>query len=510
MSLFSKNGEYKQFEAYIEEGLVSVEALEHKQILEAGSQIPLVILGNVIIGVITIIALWNNTPLDRLMLWATFLILSLVPRGLLLLRYKKVTIASLKRWKRYFIGSAFITGIVWGMGALLVELYFPQEQGLIAFVLGGLAAGAVATNSFIKWNYIAFMLPLLISLALFYLYLNDLSHILMACMILAFILILHSSSTTFYNLQIEKSVMMQVSKSSVAKLENSQQLLTEITSSMAEGVFVISNKGKLVFVNAPAERMLGWTLEELKEEVQNKVCVHDNLKKIVHEVLSTKKAIYSRDTEFRRKNGSTFHTSSTSAPIDSKKGGVVVVFRDITKQKELENQLEYLAHHDALTGLYNRRKFDTILEEVILAREKILTPIALLIIDIDFFKKVNDTYGHQTGDEVITWVASILQKSIRSSDYIARYGGEEFSAILPNTTQEDAYCVAQKIRQKIEEMVFNTSSTKEKVSLTASIGLYGTTTLISSDRLIKYADDALYRAKHSGRNRVEVFEPMDG
>ena len=509
MSLFSKNDEYKQFQSYIEEGLVSVEALEHKQILEAGSQIPLVVFGNVIIGMITLVALWGNTPHDALMLWAIFLLFSLVGRGVLLLRYKAVTLESLARWKIYFIGSAFFSGVVWAVGAVLIENHLSIEHGLIAFILGGLTAGAVATNSFIKWNYLAFMLPILSSLTLFYLYINDTSHVLMACMLFAFMMILHSSSSTFRKLQIQKSVMMQVSENSLAKLQNSQQLLTEITSSMAEGVFVISNKGKLTFVNTPAQRMLGWTFQELKEEVQNKVCVHDNLKKIVHEVLSTKKAIYSRDTEFRRKNGKTFHASSTSAPMHSKEGGVVVVFRDITDQKELEKKLEYLAHHDALTTLYNRGKFDTILEEVLLAREQYLTPIALLIIDIDFFKKVNDTYGHQVGDEVITWIACILQKSIRSSDYVARYGGEEFSAILPNTTQEEAYVVAQKIRKKIEEMVFNTSSTHEKISLTTSIGLYGSSALISADTLIKYADDALYKAKQSGRNRVEVYTPTD-
>ncbi len=171
-------------------------------------------------------------------------------------------------------------------------------------------------------------------------------------------------------------------------------------------------------------------------------------------------------------------------------------YSDITNKKLLEE----LYIRDPLTKIYNRAHFDKHFNSLFGDQRKTSTPSALVIIDIDHFKKINDTYGHQTGDEALIVVASILEHSIRSEDMVARWGGEEFVMLLKNVSKDEAIEIAQKLRSKIKEANFASSLT-----LTCSFGL---TLFGSSDDPIesfKRADDALYEAKNGGRDRV-VFK----
>ena len=173
------------------------------------------------------------------------------------------------------------------------------------------------------------------------------------------------------------------------------------------------------------------------------------------------------------------------------------------KMKKLEEEMEKAkqkALYDGLTGIYNRAVFnDRIVKEVEKAkREK--KPLSFLIMDIDHFKKINDTYGHQTGDMVLKILATQVKKVMRDFDFLARYGGEEFVVILPDTELEKAKEIAERIRTKIEKTKFIYKS--ERIPVTLSIGV----TLLKPDdnekSLIERADKALYEAKNSGRNRV--------
>ena len=170
------------------------------------------------------------------------------------------------------------------------------------------------------------------------------------------------------------------------------------------------------------------------------------------------------------------------------------------------------ASFDALTNLNNRRQFEMRLsQEVATARRK-KTDLSCIMIDIDYFKKVNDTYGHSVGDFVLREVANIITKEIREYDIASRYGGEEFCILLPHTVLEDAANVAERLRHAVENTVLDIKSVCEfeceNFNVTISMGVsqfdqsYTTT-----EQIYKNADKALYRAKKSGRNRVMVYSP---
>ncbi len=175
----------------------------------------------------------------------------------------------------------------------------------------------------------------------------------------------------------------------------------------------------------------------------------------------------------------------------------------------LQNELSRLAKTDGLTGLYNHRMFQERLSEEILRAERYKRTVFLLMIDIDHFKNINDTYGHQAGDMVLKNVARIIKKNVRKVDFPARYGGEEFALILPETDYDSAYNVGERIRTAIQDNEFSISEEKT-ISITVSIGIscypYDTT---NKEELIKMADTALYYAKEHGRNRVCLFRDIN-
>lgn len=176
------------------------------------------------------------------------------------------------------------------------------------------------------------------------------------------------------------------------------------------------------------------------------------------------------------------------------------------KNKQLEDLLqkvEYMAITDSLTSLYNRRRFHMVLNKEYERTKRYATPLTVVMLDIDHFKKVNDKFGHQAGDAVLKETAQMIQKSIRDIDVAFRYGGEEFVIVLPNTEKNDASVVAERMRKKIAEHEFQELSGGH---ITISIGIAGIPDedISSEERLIQCADIALYQAKQNGRNRVET------
>jgi diguanylate cyclase (GGDEF)-like protein len=167
---------------------------------------------------------------------------------------------------------------------------------------------------------------------------------------------------------------------------------------------------------------------------------------------------------------------------------------------------ENMATHDGLTGLFNHRQFQQILKDEITRSIRYNDPLALVICDIDYFKKINDNYGHQFGDTVLKGVAAKLGSSVRDGiDTAARYGGEEFSLVLVKTDEKSTVETVERIRQQIAGMKFKGPAGQD-VNVTMSFGIaYYHTHARQIDELIKKADKALYRAKENGRNRVEVF-----
>lgn len=212
----------------------------------------------------------------------------------------------------------------------------------------------------------------------------------------------------------------------------------------------------------------------------------------------------------------------TGSPLDGPKGkqwfeGRVYPIKDIhneihsviwlainiTERKTLEDQLKELSERDVLTGAYNRRHFLQIFGQEFSIAKRYNNKLSVLLIDIDNFKAINDTYGHDGGDAVLKRFTLFCQECLRQSDLFARYGGEEFVVMLPNTPTLGAAIIAERIRSTIEEMPV--THEKQTIHLTISIGI---SLVLESDTnsnaVLSRADAALYQAKKKGRNRIEI------
>jgi diguanylate cyclase (GGDEF)-like protein len=180
-----------------------------------------------------------------------------------------------------------------------------------------------------------------------------------------------------------------------------------------------------------------------------------------------------------------------------------------TKHRELEvlsDHLKTMAISDPLTGCHNRRYFTEISVKMVSAAQRHQRVISILMIDIDFFKKVNDTWGHPAGDEVLKAVAATCKATLRTPDFLVRFGGEEFVAILPDTTQAAAQIVAERVRAAVE--LLSVSTEAAVIRATVSIGLSEyVKTENTIDKALARADVALYHAKRNGRNQVTVYSP---
>ena len=176
----------------------------------------------------------------------------------------------------------------------------------------------------------------------------------------------------------------------------------------------------------------------------------------------------------------------------------ILIFTEITNLTIEKKEFEHKAYTDELTKIHNRTYFNEELKREILNHKIKDTSLCLILLDIDFFKKINDKYGHQIGDDILIELTSIMKIELRITDTIARWGGEEFVIILPNTTLENAKIVAENFRIKIQNHTF-----KNNLNVTCSFGISKFYKDDLSENLLKKADRALYKAKENGRNRVE-------
>ena len=176
----------------------------------------------------------------------------------------------------------------------------------------------------------------------------------------------------------------------------------------------------------------------------------------------------------------------------------------IFKMKYQYTEKEFMSVLDGLTGLYNRRQFELGIEQEFNRTKRHPSDFSLAILDIDFFKKVNDTYGHQYGDYVLKTVADIMKACFRKTDWLYRYGGEELIMIMPETGIEGAAIPVQRLRRSVEEYDFEYNGIKAKVTVSIGLTMNFQEFRTSAD-MLKSADEALYKAKESGRNRVIIY-----
>lgn len=208
---------------------------------------------------------------------------------------------------------------------------------------------------------------------------------------------------------------------------------------------------------------------------------------------------FTTEIKNRKKDGSFYWCEITIVPLVQENGtieGYNAICQDITDKK----RAQHLAITDPLTQVYNRLHLDNIFQAETKRAKRYGIPYSVILLDVDYFKAINDKYGHIGGDEVLVKLVKVLQKDIRETDVLGRWGGEEFLIVLPQTALNEAQKAAEKLKEKIESSSFFIGE-----SITCS---FGVSEFLEGDKdcdsLIKRADDALYRAKELGRNRIEV------
>jgi len=289
----------------------------------------------------------------------------------------------------------------------------------------------------------------------------------------------------------------------VKKTSKKQLLFETLSEHLPEGI-VLHNKDLIEYTNPTFEILCGFNNRELKSKNILDLIVKEDQSHILSLLKSIElNEIKKFDIKTRilnKKNKEVWVKIKSRKVINEDQSYFLSIITDISKEKNIEEKLVKIANFDALTGLYNRRKFDEILKLETNRVKRYKRDLSALFFDIDHFKKVNDTYGHDIGDDVLMSVAKLVLTHIRETDYFARWGGEEFIIILPETNIDKAKIMAENIRKEIESHIFNKAG-----HLTVSIGV---SNLIQKERVstfLKRLDTALYKAKNSGRNCTIVL-----
>ncbi len=198
-------------------------------------------------------------------------------------------------------------------------------------------------------------------------------------------------------------------------------------------------------------------------------------------------------------------------PVDTAE--LMIRVANMLKIKELKDTIKFVSSTDELTGLYNRTCLHQRLEEELSRAKRYNLPLACILLDIDYFKVVNDIYGYSWGDVLLKQITEILKRRARREDVLTRYGDEEFILVLPNTNEENAYIFAERLRKDIEEMEFIPEGEEEKHQVTVSGGIASYPFLSSidetADTIIRYSEHALYAAKKRGKNQIILFSQMN-
>lgn len=295
-----------------------------------------------------------------------------------------------------------------------------------------------------------------------------------------------------------------------AKLQQSEERHRLLADNAADVIWTMDLEGRFSYISPSVEKLRGYTVEEIMAQTPEEVLCPDSL---IHMQEGLARAINSvqnglpfqvfrGELEQPCKDGSTVWTEATVSGIYSEDGrfiGMLGVTRDISERKLMEEEIRRLSITDKLTQSFNRLKLDETLEQQFESSKGGGVPFAIIILDIDHFKLVNDTYGHQVGDRVLIELVEALHDNVRAGDVVGRWGGEEFLIILPETTLADATVLAERLRQAVAGHAFSTAG-----QVTISLGVSAFTTDSSPESIVSRADTALYQAKEKGRNRVEV------
>ncbi len=311
-------------------------------------------------------------------------------------------------------------------------------------------------------------------------------------------------------MQVDSSAFRcQVSRRTVKGIEmaagneiRDREIEAKLVRNSSDLMAVANAAGFYVYLNDRWSEVLGWSVEELTSRPWIDFVHPDDIgpSKVAAELPPSGEAVIDFENRQRTKSGTYRWIQWRSTPL-LEDGYIYFTGRDITHNKAKEDHLRVLATTDGLTGLFNRNYFDERFQQEMKRARRYQRPLSLVMFDLDHFKKVNDRFGHGTGDELLRQVAESAAGQLRETDVLARYGGEEFVVLLPELTYGEALGVAEKLRVGIGSCRLDVGD--DVLICTAS---FGVSSLLPEDKdfrnILDRADKGLYQAKAKGRNRV--------
>jgi diguanylate cyclase (GGDEF)-like protein/PAS domain S-box-containing protein len=294
-----------------------------------------------------------------------------------------------------------------------------------------------------------------------------------------------------------------------AELRSSEERLQTVIQHVSDVISVVSRSGELLSVSSSVRDVLGYRPDELTG-VNILSFVHPDEVPLIESFLvdmgATARATTHLEVRMRHRSGTWRYTETAGADLtaDTMLQGIVLTTRDVTERRQLEEQLIDQAFHDSLTGLPNRALFGDRLDHAVSRATRVGNPVAVLFIDLDDFKAVNDTLGHREGDELLRHVSAELAMCVRLSDTVARLGGDEFAVLMEDATVAEALEAADRIQHRLNRPVMVQGS---EIVVSASVGVAATDELVGEgSELMRNADIAMYSAKTDGKARYKLFE----
>jgi diguanylate cyclase (GGDEF)-like protein/PAS domain S-box-containing protein len=470
------------------------------------------------------------------LLWLGSLLGVTLPRWILVKAYQRATqeARESEKWGKRFVAGTLASGLSWGCGSLLLIGYADERYvGFSTFILGGMAAAGIATIGSVWAAYASFSIPVLLPLAAVLAVRGDTLSLVLSTLTLVFMLMMLSTARRvsevfrrdielrLRNEQLVQSLTRTAEQlgrtnrelgqeAAVRQLAEEKLLLAaKVFEGSAEGIVIADPEGRVVTVNRaftqitgyPESEAIGQHLGFLRSDLHDSA-FYRNLWSAVE-----RDGFWRGETWSRRKSGEAFPTWTAISAVrtaEHRLSHYVAIFSDISERKLAEERIEFLAHHDALTGLPNRillrDRFDAAVARALRAKAK----VALLFLDMDQFKAINDSFGHPAGDALLRQLAERIRGCVRGADTVCRQGGDEFVILLADVGDIQAIStVAEKLLAAFREPV---EVEGYALSTACSIGI----SLYPDDGdgfdvLLQRADTAMYRAKSSGRNAFRFF-----
>lgn len=315
------------------------------------------------------------------------------------------------------------------------------------------------------------------------------------------------------------------------RAEERTRFLAFVMDKVSSAIIATDKNLRVNYWNESAERLYGWSESEALGRDIDEICgtvFVEGQHEFARQILAIEKT-WRGELKQRHRNGAEIWVdASVTLFEDGWRGAIggVTINHDVTERKLAEDELrrtkesieqinltlrrafereQLVSRTDSLTGAFNRRYFFELLDYEFSASRRYERPLSLVMFDVDFLKKINDTWGHQTGDEILIETVKAVRAELRDSDVIARYGGDEFAILLSNSGEQDALIVLDRIYRRVQSTFIKAGGKKLGITISAGIAS-AQPEMDKPGQLVLHADRALYAAKNSGRNRLAVFD----